>query len=76
MHRRPQVYQFLLLSRVTDVKYSCFNLPLPLMRACTVGKNSQLYINAYGRTIIFGPAGGGWKILKQIVCSGAAGATY
>ena len=51
MHRGPQVYQFLLLSRVTDVKYSCF--PLPLMRACTVGKNSQLYNNAYGRTIIF-----------------------
>ena len=24
VHRRPQVYQLLLLSRVVDVKYSCF----------------------------------------------------
>ena len=55
MHRRPQVYQFLLLSRVTDVKYGC--LPLPLMRACT-GKILSYITMLTGGPLCFDGGGG------------------
>ena len=58
MHRRPQVYQFLLLSRVTDVKYGCFTFTF---NESVHWKNSQLYNNAYGGPLCFDGGGEGGK---------------